>query len=327
MNITKLNNGHYRARETVNGKALSANFDHKPTQAEAKQKLYNLQEKTGKTFLYYANQYIDIKSNVLSASTIKGYVSLSRKLESFGELDFEQITQEDIQKFINRYSVNHTPKTVSNMNGFISSVFKLYKPSMIINITLPKKANVEPYIPTESEVKLILEYAKEKYPNYYIPFVLGACGLRRGEICALNSEDVEGNSILIRKSMIQNRNNEWLIKQSPKSKAGYRKVIVPNEAANFIKDHDYAYLGSPHNLNNRLQDIQKQLNIKHFTFHKLRHYYCCMCHNLGIPDIYISKSVGHEHISTTQNIYTHADNKKIEDMQNLVKDYFCTNIL
>ena len=242
MNITKLNNGHYRVRESVNGKVRSANFDHKPTQAEIKQKLYNLQERNGNNFLYYANQYLETKSNVLSASTIKGYVSIIKQLEDFGQLDFDLIEQEDIQKLINKYSVNHSPKSTNNLHGFISAVFRLYKPDMKIYTTLPKRTHVEPYIPSEREVKLILEYAKEKYPNYYIPFLLGACGLRRGEICALNSEDVEGNSILIRKSMIQNRNNEWLIKQSPKSKAGYRKVIVPKEATDFIKDHDYAYI-------------------------------------------------------------------------------------
>lgn len=327
MNVTKLQNGHYRVRETINGKTKSVNFDHKPTNAEIKQKLYGLKGKSGKNFLYYANQYLEAKSNVLSPSTIKGYDSIIRNLGNFGLLDFDSIEQEDIQKAVNEYSVNHSPKSTNNLHGFISSVFRLYKPDMKIYTTLPKRTHTEPYIASEGEIKQILDYAKEHYPNYYIPLLLGCYGLRRGEVCALDSNDIEGNTLLIRKSMIQNTHNEWLIKQSPKSKAGYRKVIVPKEAIDYIRTHDYAYLGCPDNINARLHDIQKQLNIKKFSFHKLRHYYCCMCHNLGVPDIYISKSVGHEHISTTQNIYTHADKQKIVDMQTLVSDYFCNNIL
>ena len=168
MNITKLNNGHYRARETVNGKALSANFDHKPTQAEAKQKLYNLQQKTGKTFLYYANQYIDTKSNVLSASTIKGYVSLSRKLESFGELDFEQITQEDIQKFINEYQnsletdylhlFNLSESEVVSKNEFSINYCNertiVYFTEKFLELNLPKFGLMPDFLLNEYTIKL-----------------------------------------------------------------------------------------------------------------------------------------------------------------------------
>ena len=327
MNITKLPNGHFRVREMVDGQTLSANFDHKPTQKEIKQTLYNLTQKSkDENFSVYANKYVESKCNVLSASTIKGYRTLIRSLGDFGELKFDSITQEDIQKFINQYAIGHSPKSTSNLHGFISSVFRLYKPNMIIYTTLPKRVKYEPYIPSEHDVKNILNLCKSKYPDYYIPLLLACYGLRRGEICALTSDDIEGNSVIVRKSMIQDENYMWIIKQSPKSKAGFRKVIVSTEIIDYIKKNGYAYCGCPDNINNRLHDMQQQLNIPSFSLHKLRHYFVCMCHNLHIPDIYIAQTVGHEHISTTQNIYTHADQNKLKETQAQVSDYFCNMI-
>lgn len=322
MNIQKLNNGHYRVREMISGKTISANFDHKPTQKEIKQALYGVKiADHTENFYTYANNYVDSKSNVLSQSTIRGYRTLIRQLDYFGELEFEKITQEDIQKFINKYAINHSPKSTHNLHGFISSVFRLYKPSMVIYTTLPKQAKFEPYIPSEKDIQTLLRYCKEHYPDYYIPLQLACYGLRRGEICALTDEDIEGNSVIIRKSKIQDENYMWVIKQSPKSKAGFRKVIVNTEIIEYIKKNGYAYCGCPDNINNRLHDMQQQLNIPSFSLHKLRHYFVCMCHNLNIPDIYIAETVGHEHISTTQNIYTHADRTKLFDTQSQVSEH------
>lgn len=307
----------------TNGKIKSVSFDHKPTNKEIKAALYNVNYANSKSLYEMSEEYISSKSNILSASTIKGYRTLQRSLGTLGQMDFEQIEQEDIQKFINQYSASHSPKSTHNLHGFISSIFGLYKPQMIIYTTLPKKPKYEPYIPTETEVKKILDYAKTNYPKYYIPLMLGCFGLRRGEICALTDEDIIDNKFLyIHKSMIQDESYSWIVKQCPKSSAGFRKVYVSKEIIDYIKLNGCAYCGCPDNINNRLHDIQKQLCINQFSFHKLRHYYCCMAHNLGIPDIYISQTVGHEHISTTQNIYTHADKTKLVDLQKKVANYF-----
>ena len=325
MNLSKISKNRYRIREMVNGKTVSAYFDHKPTQKEIKEVLYGIKSRD-KPFIEYAEEYLQTKENVLSPSTVRGYNSIIRNLGDFGLLPFDSVTNEDLQLFINQYSVNHSPKSTNNLHGFISSVFRFYMPDRIFYTTLPKRTHTEPYIPSESDIKQIMAYVTENCPQFYVPFTLGIYGLRRGEICAITSDDITGNQLTISKSMVQNKEFEWIVKQSPKTKAGFRTILIPTEIAEEIKQNGYAFIGCPDNLTQRLHRIQKKLGIEQFSFHKLRHYYCSVAHSLGVPDVYISQTVGHEHISTTQNIYVHADKKRIIEMQNRVSDYLLGQI-
>ena len=326
MNLSKVSKNKYRIREMNNGKTISVTFNHKPTQKEIKEALYGVKSRDN-PFIDYAKEYVQTKENVLSPSTIRGYDSIIRNLGDFGQLPFDSVTNEDLQKFINEYSVTHSPKSTNNLHGFISSVFRFYMPDRIFYTTLPKRTHYEPYIPSESDIKNIMAYVTEKCPQYYVPFMLGIYGLRRGEICAITSDDISDNQLTISKSMVQNKEFQWVVKQSPKSKAGYRTILIPTEIAKEIEESGYAYLGCPDNLTQQLHRIQKKLNIEQFSFHKLRHYYCSVAHSLGVPDVYISQTVGHEHISTTQNIYVHADKKRIVEMQNRVSNYLSGQIL
>ena len=152
--------------------------------------------------------------------------------------------------------------------------------------------------------------------------LIAICAIIIGTVlgCAFALMKISDNKILIHKTLVQNKDFEWIVKQSPKSKAGFRTVIVPEEVCTYIKANGYAYVGCPDNLTQMLHRIQKRLSLPNFSFHKLRHFYCCFAHNLGIPDVLISKTVGHEHISTTQNIYIHANKTRVDEMQMEVSD-------
>ena len=71
------------------------------------------------------------------------------------------ITALDIQTEINRLSKEHSPKTVRNYHGFISAVLGTFCPNLKICTTLPQKVKNEPYIPSDNDVKQILEYVKD----------------------------------------------------------------------------------------------------------------------------------------------------------------------
>ena len=57
-----------------------------------------------------------------------------------------------------------------------------------------------------------------------LPVLLAAFGpMRRGEICALTSDDISGNVVHVCKNMVINENKKWIIK-TPKSYAGDRYI-------------------------------------------------------------------------------------------------------
>ena len=142
MKIEKLTDNTYRVRKQYKGRTYAICFDHKPTQKEAMIRMTEkMQVETdgskGK-FEEYADKYIRSKENVLSPSTIGGYRKIIRCLSAeFKAKQLFDIQQIDIQNEINRYAVDHAPKSVRNLHGFISAVFAVFRPNMNISTTLP----------------------------------------------------------------------------------------------------------------------------------------------------------------------------------------------
>ncbi len=183
MKIEKLPSGSYRIRKTYKGKTYAVIFDYKPTQKEAMQAMAaELDKVQGKhesmTFRIAAEEYIESKRNVLSPTTIRGYISALRMVsEKFQENNVHDITAIDIQTEINRLAKEHSPKTVRNYHGFISAVLGTFCPNLKISTTLPQKIKNEPYIPSDEDVRRILEHAKGT--EYEIPLVAMGYAVRK----------------------------------------------------------------------------------------------------------------------------------------------------
>lgn len=78
MKIEKRGSDSYRGRKMYKGKMYTVTFDYKPTQKEAITKMTEELEKVKNassqmTFQKAAENYVDMKQNVLSPRTIKEY--------------------------------------------------------------------------------------------------------------------------------------------------------------------------------------------------------------------------------------------------------------
>ena len=304
MTIEKLPSGNYRIKEMRDGKTYRITVDHKPTKAEAlkliQDKLVGFNNNT--SFEKAADFYIKSKLNILSPSTIRGYRAVLKNLdENFLKTPLDRITLPMLQTLINQYSATHTPKTVRNINGFIISVMKYYG-SNIQSPRLPQKEKKSVYIPTEEEVKAILNDAKGS--KYEVAFILGTLGLRRSEICALTKDDLEGNVLTINKALVQDEDNNWVIK-STKTTDSTRTIVVPDYVANLINETGVCEYG-PHAIYQALQRSQKRLGIKQFPFHKLRHFFASYMHNSGYTDKQIQEFGGWKTSAVMSTVYQHA---------------------
>ena len=318
MKLEKLPSGSYRVRKTYKGITYTVVFDHKPTQKEVTQAMAaeldkEPVKKTRLTFETAAQQYIDVKSNILSPSTISGYHKILRNISNdFKHIHMDDLSGIDIQKEINLYSVGRSPKTVRNTHGFISAVIGMFRPNMKINTTLPQKVKNEPYIPSDDDVKTILSYAKDA--KYEIPILLACYGLRRSEICALTLDDINGNTIHINKAKVQDADGNWIIKTT-KTVGSTRDVILPDYVIQKILDQGYIYQGHPSNISDYLDRTQKELGIPHFSIHKLRHYFASKMSSMNIPEADIMKMGGWETDYVMKNVYRHAMKNHTQKLQ------------
>jgi integrase len=309
MKIEKRPSGSYRVRKMYKGQMYTVSFEHKPTQKEAMLAMADELQKVQKkheslNFKAAAEEYIEAKRNVLSPTTIKGYRSAMRTIsKKFQEINVHDITALDIQTEINRLAKDRSPKTVRNYHGFISAVLGAFCPSLKIYTTLPQKIKNEPYIPSDEDVKKILEYAKGT--EYEIPIILACYGLRRSEICALTLEDLEGDIIKISKAKVLGENEKWVTKTT-KTTSSTREIIIPMKVADKIRQKGYIYKGHPNIITRYLERAEDSLGIPRFPMHKLRHYFASKMSALNVPEADIMKLGGWETDHVMKGVYRHA---------------------
>lgn len=321
MKIEKLPSGSYRVRKTIDKETYSFVFDHKPTQKDIQNAIENRNKsvKMGKSFGACCKAYIELKSNILSPSTLRGYNALIDKITpQLMDKDIGKISQIDIQQEINLYSANHSPKTTRNFHSFISSVLNLYRPEFELNTRLPSKSKNLPYIPTDEDIKRIIEESEGTMFN--IAIRLSCYGLRRSELCALSLSDLQGNKLTIDKVKVQNRDNEWVIKHTTKTTASTRVIYISDELADDIREQGYIFNGYPNSIYVWLQKAQRRLGIPQFPLHKMRHYFASKLSDSGVADADILALGGWETDTIMKSVYRHSmanEQRKREIMQNI----------
>lgn len=312
MTIEKLPSGSYRIKRMIKGKLYSLTLSYKPSKREAEELIRGLIDQAQNpqcylTFEQGAEQYIDMKRNVLSPSTIREYGQTCNRLPKwFISMKICDIDQIVINKCINELSINRSPKTVRNYHGFISSILRLYNPQMVICTTLPQKVHSEPYIPSDSDIRAIL--AASKGTQYDIPLKLACYGLRRSEICALKyPDDFSGRQIYIHHALVMDENKEWVLKNT-KTTESERYITISKELLKQISNQGYVYSGHPNAICDWLTDTQQSLGLPHFSLHKFRHYFASKTSEV-LPDAEVIKLGGWKTDSVMKSVYRHAMSK------------------
>jgi integrase len=335
MKIEKLPSGSYRVRKMVDGKSHAFTFDHRPTQkeidaaiAEALNKNVTLRNAPSQTFRQCAVKYMDVKRNVLSASTIAGYKSYLENIGSdFAELAMKDIDSVAVQKVANDLAADHSPKTVKNYTSFITAVVGMFCPKLDLEFTIPKPVKNEPYIPTSEEVRAILDASNDKY---YIVLMLGCYGLRRSEIIALeypDDFDAENCSVYVRKAIVRNDEGEYVVQHYNKTTESRRHVPVSKDLIDRIASQGHVYSGHPDKILEYLHTRQKQLGIQQFRFHDLRHYFATELDQGGFSSKDIQALGGWSSDSILKTIYQHNRVKNSKDLQRKAADLISGNLL
>ena len=271
-------------------------------------------------------EYIEVRTPILSPSTIRGYNStllvFRKEFPEFMNRSVNSITERDMQKFVSIMSETKSPKTVQNYKALICSISDRFKE---FNIVTPMIVQYEPYIPTEAEIMALLDGCIDT--EIEVPIMLGAyCMMRRGEICALDIKDVDfvNKKIHIRHAYARNQHNRWVIKP-PKTKSSYRSIDVADFVLEKIKKKGYITNLLPDQLTERFERKLVSLNLHKFRFHDLRHFCCSIFAYKNIGVLYTQKFGGWSNPGTVQKIYQHILRDKKDEIYDNINSYFSKN--
>lgn len=311
----KLPSGKYRCLIYIgmeNGKRKYKSFtaDTKK-EAELKATQYVCTQKTESELsnditLYDAmKSYCNIKKSVLSPSTIRGYEQMRHNaFTNIENKKLSELNKYNLQKWINGYSENHSPKSVRNAYGFLNAVIKTYIENYSVHVTLPSKIRYDGYVPNDEEIQMLIKYYSENDTDMLIASCLSAFGtLRRSEICGLNAEHILGNSLQIRQAKVKNSDNQFVIKPFVKNASSVRDIAMPQFIIDLLPKQGYVVSINPDRISIRHGRTLKKLGIQHFRFHDLRHYAASIMHALGVPDQYIMERGGWASDKTLKEIY------------------------
>lgn len=323
--MTKRKDGLWQDTLIINGKKK---YFYGKTKAEVKRKMreYCEKEENGKTFEEVADEWWEEHEPKLAYNTAKSYKpAKNRAIESFKEEFIKDITPVKISRKIKEFSLTHAEKTVKtqllvyNLIGkyAVEMGYILFNPARDLEVpaNLPKRKITSPS-------KADIDRVKKSTNCTFGMFAFWAMytGMRRGELLALNWEDVDlkKRTIKINKSLyhINNKPNiklpktatsigsvpimDTLLKQIRKSKG----IVFPNEKGEYMTETQF----------------QKQWGLYceetgiSCTPHQLRHAYATMLFEAGIPPEEAQVLLRHAQLSTTMDIYTDLR----EDKQNSI---------
>ena len=240
------------------------------------------------------DRYITAKTAVLSPATIRGYRSVQKTaLGSIGHVRLRQLDTEIMQIWISFLSSTRGPKTTRNIYMLVLSAVKMFSPAAVFNVSLPAKQKKRYSLPADEDMQKLLAHVKGK--ELWIALMLAYYyGLRRGEICALTSDDLDDEGMLtISKDVVLDENAQWVVKNMPKTADSYRSLKISEPLLGVLKTKKGKYITChPNALLGRFRRALKATKITPFNFHLLRHCYASRAALMGVPDVYVARLGG-----------------------------------
>ena len=183
---------------------------------------------------------------------------------------------------------------------------------------LPPKKGWEMEILTPEEMQRLLIQAKEE--GFYEMFLLAlSTGMRRGELLALQWDDINFTTGEVKISrQVQSVKGKLHISQ-PKTKSSVRSIILPPALLEVLREYRQSVNSrwlfpspvkedvprDPTSCRKRLSKILEHAGCKHVRFHDLRHTFATHAIQYGMDVKTLAATIGHASVETTLNIYSH----------------------
>ncbi|QGH35177.1 tyrosine-type recombinase/integrase [Gracilibacillus salitolerans] len=282
-------------------------------------------------------------------------------LDHFGNMKLKDIKKFHIVEYLANEQANHKP-SIPNKYLLLKSIFARALEWDVIHlnptagIKEPKREKKKVDYYNEEELNHLFKVLDDCYPKHRIMIKLAAIGgLRRGEILGIREEslDFENNTIYIDKQLRYDKKKKKFYLAPVKNKKP-RTVYFPKEFMEELKKYHVEFKarrmqvgnlwrsihddndnminlllvredGYPTHLNtmrNEWDKIIKRYELKHISFHQLRHSCASLMVKKGVNFKVIQERLGHANIGITLDLYSHLEEDQHKESTNVFEHLF-----
>lgn len=271
------------------------------------------------------DNYIEVRSNVLSPSTLVGYKSVKKnRFKSVMQCSIADI--KDWQEVINAEAAICSPKTVKNAWGLIRPAIEAAGVDLP-KVKLPQLVPKEPVFLTPEQISVFV--AAVKGTPVEIPALLGLHSLRRSEIAALDWANIDLRKRIIKVSGAVVPGENWTLVEKPtnKNSASTRTVpiMIPElyDALKAVPDKTgkvvTCYISTIYDWVNKVCD---ENNLPRLGVHGLRHSFASLAYHVRMSEQAAMQIGGWSDYATMRKIYTHLSTQDINAAANSMSKFY-----
>lgn len=272
------------------------------------------------------NEYIDLRSNILSPSTIRGYRQIRRCY--FPELMDKQISNikpNDIQRAVNAAAAKVSGKTIRNAYALLRSSLDGKTEIDFDKIALPQKEQKESAILSREEMRRVYEAIDN--PQLEVAFLLAIwLSLRRSEFLGLTWDCIGDDYILVKSSVVLNDKNEYIHKTLNKTQKSHRTIPCPPfiiEKINALPRTGDKVLSL--NANYYLQLLHEacdKAGVKRVGIHALRHTNATVMAYVGVTKKHSMERGGWSTPSVLEKVYEHVFDDERKEAASKIDEFY-----
>lgn len=282
------------------------------------------------TLRAWALEHIDDLTGVTDGTRGRYRRYLETHLTPLAPLPLDAITPVRVSRWVNSLERKGlSGKTISNLHGFLSSVFKgamrrgLADTNPCAGTRIPKTEREEMVTLTDTEFATFLEHVRPDARD--LVTCLPLTGLRFGEITALQVRDVDfnGGKLSVTRAWKYAEDNARTL-GPPKSRRSRRIIPLPPRALEALAracaskgPTDFVFTNTTGGAwtRPRFHEGVWQPAVraafaaigKRPRVHDMRHTCASWMLNGGAPMFVVQRHLGHESITTTESVYSHLD--------------------